>query len=152
MCELRDYQPGDEASVLQLLQQCLAEYRLQPNPATTDADLHDIERSYLHCGGAFRILDRDGAIAGTCGLFPTSRRSCELRKMYLLPELKGRGLGRRLMDDALRVARRLGFEEMTLETNSRLREALGSYREFGFVEFTPLHLADRCDLAMRRAL
>jgi len=72
--------------------------------------------------------------------------------MYLLPELKGQGLGKKMMDDAFAVAKDLGFVEMTLETNSCLKEALGLYRKNRFREFTPSHLSDRCDLAMRRAL
>ncbi len=72
--------------------------------------------------------------------------------MYLLPELKGRGLGKTMMDDAIAVAKSLGFVEMTLETNSCLKEALALYRKYGFMEFTPSHLSDRCDLAMRKAL
>jgi putative acetyltransferase len=130
----------------------LAEYGLSSNPEETDADLHDIHTSYLANGGAFRIVECDNKIAGSYGLYPTIRQSCELRKMYLLPEFKGRGLGKKMMDDALCKAKSLGFLEMTLETNSRLTEALGLYRKYGFKEFTPNHLSDRCDLAMRKTL
>lgn len=152
MCRFRDYLPGDEAEVFRIVKEVLAGYGLSTNPAATDADLHNIHDSYLAGGGAFRILECDGHIAGSYGLYPTTRHSCELRKMYLLPDFKGRGLGKKMMDDALRMAQALGFAEMTLETNSRLKEALGLYRKYGFTEFAPDHLSDRCDLAMRRTL
>lgn len=152
MCEIRDYSPGDEEDVFRIVKEVLAGYGLSTNPKETDADLRDIQASYLSEGGAFRILECDGQIAGSYGLFPTSLQTCELRKMYLLPKLKGRGLGKKMMEDALRIAKDLGFVEMTLETNSCLKEALGLYKKFGFMEFTPSHLSDRCDLAMKRVL
>ena len=55
-----------------------------------------------------------------------------------------------MMDDALCEAKTRGFVEMTLETNSCLREAIGLYRAYGFTTFTPDHQSDRCDIAMRR--
>ncbi len=152
MCRFRDYMPGDEEEVFRIMKEVLAGYGLSTNPAEIDADLQNIHASYLSGGGAFRILECDGRIAGSYGLYPTTRQSCELRKMYLLTEFKGQGNGKKMMDDALRFAKTLGFVEMTLETNSRLKEALGLYRKYGFTEFTPDHLSDRCDLAMRRAL
>jgi putative acetyltransferase len=152
MCEMRDYSPGDEEDVFRIVKEVLAGYGLSTNPKETDADLLDIQASYLSEGGAFRILECDGQIAGSYGLYPTTRQTCELRKMYLLPKLKGRGLGKKMMGDALRIAKDMGFVEMTLETNSCLKEALGLYKKYGFMEFTPSHLSDRCDLAMRRAL
>jgi len=152
MCQLRDYRPGDEADVFRIVKSVLAEYGLAANPEKTDADLKDIRQSYMAGGGAFRILEADGRPVGSYGLHAGTRASCELRKMYLLPGFRGQGLGRRLLEDALRTAKALGFSEVTLETNSRLKEAIGLYRAYGFTEFIPPHMSDRCDLAMKRTL
>ncbi len=152
MCRLRDYKPSDEESIFRIVKEVLLGYGLSTNPEVTDADLQDIQTSYLSGGGAFRILEADGRIVGSYGLYPTSRKSCELRKMYLMPELKGQGLGKMMIEDAFRVAKDLGFTEMTLETNSCLKEALGLYRKYGFKEFVPGHFSDRCNLAMIKTL
>lgn len=152
MQRLRDYIAGDETAVLQLVKEALAQYGLTVDPEKTDADLSDIQAAYLSGGGAFRILECDGEVAGSYGLCPITRHTCELRKMYLRPSLKGCGMGTRLLEDALRLAKELGFSEITLETNTRLKEALGLYRKHGFETFTPDHLSCRCDLAMRRSL
>ncbi len=152
MANLRDYQPGDEEAVFHIVKEVLGEYGLETNPEETDADLADIEASYLDPGGVFRILEFDGKTVGSYGLYAVSPKSCELRKMYLLGRCRGQGLGRMMMDDAFITARELGFTEMILETNSRLKEALAMYRKFGFEEFCPEHLSDRCDLALRKAL
>ena len=152
MCLLRDYRSGDEKDVFRIVKHVLAEYGLVTDPETTDADLKDIHQSYILNGGAFRILERDGWTIGSYGLYASSRQSCELRKMYLLSEFRGCGLGRKMMEDALRLAKSLEFSEMTLETNSRLQEAIGLYKAYGFTAFTACHLSDRCDSAMKKAL
>lgn len=152
MCQLRDYIPGDEKKVFKIVKNVLAEYGLSTNSKQTDADLNDIHSSYLFNGGVFRILQCDELIVGSYGLYPTTRHSCELRKMYILPQFKGRGLGKMMMEDALRLAKDRGFVEITLETNSSLKEALSLYKKYGFTEFNPIHLSDRCDLAMKRAI
>ena len=126
----------------------LGEYGLQPDPASTDADLDDIEGSYFARGGTFSVLeDEDGSVVGACGLCPVQGRTCELRKMYLRRTHRGRGLGKLLLEDALASARELGFTCVTLETASVLKEAIALYKRYGFVPCPSDHLAARCDQA-----
>jgi putative acetyltransferase len=72
--------------------------------------------------------------------------------MYLLAEYQGQGLGRSMMEDALKRAVELGYKEMILETNTLLDKAIRLYRKYGFEEYAPGHLSDRCDLAMKKKL
>ena len=131
----------------------LREYGLKPDPASTDADIEDIESSYFGRGGTFLVLEaEDGEIVGAYGLYPLDEHTCELRKMYLDKAYRGQGLGRFLLDDALSQARRLGFRRMTLETASVLKEAIALYKSYGFAEYTPEHLSSRCDQAYLREL
>lgn len=124
----------------------LAEYGLRPDPETTDADLSDIEASYLKTGGAFEVIeDASGNLLGTVGIYPLDAETCELRKMYFAPELRGRGLGLHVLERAVREARRLGFKKMTLETASVLDRAVRLYTRFGFKPFEAAHKSARCD-------
>lgn len=150
--ELRDSKRGDEVEVYRLVKNVLAKYGLSTNPAVTDKDLSDIQAEYADNGGAFRILEVDGKVIGSYGLYRVSDEVCELRKMYLLPEHHGKGHGRKMMDDALAQARSRGFNEIVLESNSILKKALKLYEEYGFESYEPGHLSDRCDVAMRRRL
>jgi putative acetyltransferase len=152
MIELRDYQKGDEPEVMNLLKTVLAGYGLKTNPALTDSDILNIEQSYLRNNGAFKVLTDDKKIIGSFGIFKISTNICELRKMYLYKSYHGQGLGRRMMIDAINVAKCLGYMEMVLETNSRLEEAKRLYEKFGFKEYQPDHLSDRCDYAMKLKL
>ncbi len=152
MCILRDYRKGDEGEVFPLVEYALRQYGLKVNPEETDADIQDIQASYIQSGGAFKVLEDNGGIVGSYGLYRIDEDSCELRKMYLRPEYKGKGLGKMMMDDAFLTATTLGFSRMVLETNRCLKEALNLYRKYGFVEYASGHLSDRCDCAMEKKL
>jgi putative acetyltransferase len=126
----------------------LAEHGLEPDPGATDSDLQDIELSYIACGGIFDVLiDENGQLIGSVGLFPVSRSVCELRKMYLAAPARRLGFGRWLLEHALSRARELGFARVVLETASVLRAAVALYERYGFRRYTPKHLAARCDTA-----
>jgi putative acetyltransferase len=149
---LRHSKRGDETDVYRLVTMVLAPYGLSTNLAGTDSDLTDIQGAYADRGGIFQILEADGEIIGSYGLYYISDTVCELRKMYLLPQYHGQGHGRSMMDDALVQARKLGFREMILETNSVLEKAQKLYEQYGFEPYEPGHLSDRCDMAMRLVL
>ena len=145
---LRPANNKDCGEITDLVYGILKEYGLKPDGEGTDGDLKDIEQAYFERGGAFYVLEEeDGSIIGAYGLYPVDERTCELRKMYLRSSHRGRGLGRLLLDDALANAARMGFERVTLETASVLKEAIALYKSYGFVEYSPEHLSSRCDQA-----
>ena len=148
----RNYEVGDEATAKSLLRDGLAGYGLTVDYQNTDTDILDIDKSYCQQGGTFRFLVMDDQLVGMYGLFSMGDAVCELRKMYLRPDCKGKGLGKAMMDDALVRARDAGYSEMVLETNSVLKEAVSMYRKYGFSEYQPPHLSERCDFAMRKNL
>jgi putative acetyltransferase len=149
--EVRPATDADAEAVRALVFAVLREHGLTPDPAATDADLYRLEPAYARAGGSFDVLvDARGVVVGTVGLFPLGAGRCELRKMYLAPELRGRGLGKRLLLHALERARQLGFRRVELETASVLRAAIRLYESFGFRPFAPDHRSagpDRADLA-----
>jgi putative acetyltransferase len=146
--KLRPANNKDREKITGLVYGVLREYGLKPDGACTDADLKDIEHSYFERGGTFCVLEEeDGSIIGAYGLYPVDKRTCELRKMYLRSSYRGKGLGKLLLEDALAKARQMGFERVTLETASVLKEAIALYESYGFVEYRPEHLSSRCDQA-----
>src|SRR5882762_2239370 len=123
----------DRERVTELVFGVLAEFDLQPDPEATDADLQDIEANYINRGGVFDVIEHgDGKLVGTFGLYPLDESTCELRKMYLLPSVRGRGLGKHILREAVERAKAMGFKEMVLETSSKLVAAIQLYRQFGF--------------------
>lgn len=120
--------------VIRLVSSVLEEFQLPFEPGSKDADLADIERMYIQAGGWFEVIeDQSGRLLGSYGLFPLNDITCELRKMYFLREIRGVGLGREILERAVRHARRLGFKKIVLETTSVLERAIHLYKTFGFV-------------------
>ncbi|HUP01462.1 MAG TPA: GNAT family N-acetyltransferase [Gemmatimonadota bacterium] len=139
---------GDERPVRELVFSILAEFDLAPDDAGTDIDLADLDVHYRRGGGEFWVLeDGRGRIVGTCGVWPNpgDPMRCELRKMYLVPEMRGRGMGRRLLDLALDHARNAGWTRIELETARAMTAAIALYRSAGFRELEEPPLASRCD-------
>lgn len=144
--EMRRATNADGDAVRELVFGVLAEFGLSGDRAGTDRDLDDIVGNYDERGGRFYVLvDADGSIAGCVGLYPLREEVVELRKMYLRPECRGQGAGRRLLEHALAVARELGFSRVELETNSKLVEAIRMYERYGFRPVEACHVAARCD-------
>lgn len=142
---IRPFRSGDEAEVRALVRDVLGEFV----PATgADAGLDDVERDYQGNGGEFWVVeDGHGRLVGACGVWitPSDPRVCELRKMVLHPDQRGRGLGSTLLQTALDHARRAGCTRMELETASSMTAAIGLYVAAGFVEQPDPPRAGRCD-------
>jgi len=139
----------DKEQIQQVVFGTLSEYGLKNDPNGTDADLNDIQANYIGCGGTFVVLeDENNKIVGTGGLFYLRHGVCELRKMYLLKETRGKGFGKQMMNYLLAKANELGFKRIELETASVLVEAISLYTRYGFRPITCAeHLASRCDQA-----
>ena len=151
---------SDAPALRELIFTILREYNLRPDPDNTDADLNDVESTYFKAGGRFDVMvDSSGEILGSVGLHRIDERTIELRKMYLRSTERGKGFGTRLLDHAMREARRMGYTRMTLETASQLKTAIGKdivkrpYITVGFTAFVVMvPLAATSTAAMIRRL
>lgn len=146
---IRDAIPGDEAAVRDVVFTVLHEYGLTPDPQGTDADLLDLNTAYVKPGGVFRVItDARGSVIGCGGFRPAGAGAVELRKMYLARDLRGRGLGRRLLEDLIATARAAGHRRMVLDTASVLREAIALYQKRGFRPYENPGRVRRCDQSL----
>lgn len=137
---------ADEPGIRRVLNTVRAEYDVEHHEEAKDADLADIEHNYLAVGGCFEVVtDAAGHIVGCAGLRRLTNRRAELCKMYIEKPARGRGLGRQLLEDMLAAARRSGFAEVWLETNSILFEAISLYTRYGFRPVASEELGSKCD-------
>lgn len=84
--------------------------------------------------GVFLVLrEDDGRAVGCGGVARFDETRGELKRMYVVPEARGRGLGRRLLEELESHARLLGFTSVVLETGDRQPAALALYHSAGFV-------------------
>jgi putative acetyltransferase len=125
-----------------------SEYGVHSETGVNDADLDDLLRNYFQGGGCFEVVeDAAGQIVGCAGLHPLNPCRAELCKMYIQKCARGQGFGRRMLDDLLEAARKGGFQEVWLKTNSVLAEAISLYAKYGFQPVDAEHLSPRCDAA-----
>ena len=121
----RDATRADHGAIRAIVGSVLREYGLQADPEETDADLADVQASYIDRGGVFRVLlDESGSIVGCGGLYPLGDGEAEIRKMYFLPSARRKGYGRRLLGELIAAARTRGYRRVVLDTASVLKEAL----------------------------
>lgn len=136
MYHIRPIQPADDPSIAAIIRANLEAYHLDiPGTAYFDPELDHLSRYYAADPDrrAYFILE-DGAVLGGVGVaeFSGLDACVELQKLYLTDSLKGRGLGRRLLEAAEDAARTLGYRRLYLETHSALVPALRLYEAAGF--------------------
>lgn len=81
------------------------------------------------------VAEKNGKIVGGGGIFPSPGLpddTCELVKMYLLPEVRGIGLGRTLIQKSIAFAKEAGYGNIYIETMPELQQAMKTYEKFGF--------------------
>ena len=89
---------------------------------------------YTRPDGRILVAVEGGEAVGVVGLRRFSGKICELKRMYVRPEFRGRGIGRLLAMRAIKEAREIGYSRMRLDTLSRLSEAVSLYESLGFKE------------------
>jgi len=97
----RDYIQGDEPTVVRVVAEVLRTFDLHANRGPLDDDLQDIDKNYIIPGGMFKVLEDNNTVVGTFGIYVISAHTCELRKMFLLPEYQRRGFGKIMLENAI---------------------------------------------------
>ncbi len=104
-----------------------------------DAELEALPGAYGPPQGAMLLARTGGRPVGTVGLRPHAVDVCEMKRLYVCPDQRGKGAGRALALAILAEARRLGYRRMVLDTLETLTPAIALYRSLGFAETEPYH-------------
>ncbi|MFT3933843.1 MAG: GNAT family N-acetyltransferase [Chitinophagaceae bacterium] len=133
---VRPIQPSDNAALAIIIRNALKEFGANKAGTvyydpTTDA-LYDL---FQTPGSFYLVAEEDGQLLGGAGIFPSAglpQGICELVKMYLSKDARGKGMGRQLIAACLEKAAALGYNKVYLETMPELRKAVSVYEKFGF--------------------
>lgn len=136
MLVIRNIQPQDNAALAKIVRDTLAEFGANhPNTVYYDPTTDALYELFQQKRARYFVAELDGKIAGGGGIYPTdglSEDTCELVKMYLLPQARGMGLGKTLIEKCIEAAKENGFRKIYLETMPELKQALKVYEKFGF--------------------
>lgn len=105
-------------------------------------EFHDIDDHIgIYSGqlGLFLVAQEDGRIVGTGAVKPSEGESAELKRIWLLQEYHGQGIGYRLVTQLFEFARLAGYKRMVLQTDVHMERAVSFYRRLGFKEIPPYY-------------
>lgn len=134
---IRTIRQDDNKAIAKIIRDTLAEFGAN-HPGTVYYDettdhLYEVFSSTP--ASIYFIAEKDGEMIGGAGIYPTDglpAATCELVKMYLKPEARGIGLGRKLIEKCLITAKEYGYKQVYLESMPELQKALSVYEKFGF--------------------
>jgi putative acetyltransferase len=133
---IRQIQPADNEQIAAVVRSVLIDFNVpKEGTAYADPQLDYMFETYNLPNSAYFIIKSEGRIVGGAGIAPLENgeaNTCELQKMYFLPEARGRGLGAKIMDICLKKAIKYDFEKCYLETMSYMEAAQKLYQNTGF--------------------
>jgi len=134
---IRNIKQEDNPEVAALIRTVLTEFGAnRPGFAWQDPELDNMSRAYDTPHSVYKVIVVDGRIIGGAGIgvfdCSTHQQCCELQKMYLYPEFRGKGWGKSLIEALLAEAGSMGYQHCYLESLSTMTSALKLYQEQGF--------------------
>ena len=133
---IRKIEQKDNAEVASLIRNVLIEHNVpKVGTAYADAALDCMYETYSAANAQYFVVEKDGKLIGGAGIAQLESGpsdTCELQKMYFLPEARGTGMGSAMMEQCLAFAKEAGFAQCYLETMPYMEAAQKLYRKSGF--------------------
>ena len=105
-----------------------------------DQEVNGLPGNYAPPSGRLLLAKQGGQVAGCIALRSLGDGACEMKRLYVRPEFRGQGLGKKLVTTLLDAARAIGYQRMLLDTlPGKMDEAIALYRSFGFREIAPYY-------------
>lgn len=104
-----------------------------------EEELASLPSKYVRPTGALLIALEGEKAIGCVALRKLGESVCEMKRLYVKPEARRTGLGRRLAQEIILVARELGYTLMRLDTLNRLTQAMHLYETLGFRKTKPYY-------------
>jgi len=105
-----------------------------------DRELANLPGDYAPPDGRLLLAIEEDLLAGCIAMRKLEPGVCEMKRLFLRPAYRGRGLGRVLVESIIDEARKLGYTHMRLDTlPGRMDQAISLYRSIGFVEIAPYY-------------
>ena len=133
---IRFIQEKDDEALGRLIKSVLTEFKAnKPGTAYYDESTDHLSAIFETPKSAYWVVEEHAQIIGGGGIFPTAglpSGTCELVKLYLYPEARGKGLGKALIDNCFEKALTFGYKNIYLESMPELNQAVSMYEKMGF--------------------
>ncbi len=157
--KIRNISCEDDLPIASIIRSSLKEFKAnKPGTVYYDETTDHLYRVFAKPRSTYFVVTINGKISGGAGIYPTDGLPtdiCELVKMYLSAEARGKGIGKLLMNACIDEAKKHGFKKIYLETMPELILAIRMYERFGFT-FIPSALGNSghvgCDVFMLKEI
>ncbi len=133
---IRPIRPADDSAMAAIIREVMTSFgACGPGYSINDPEVDAMSAYYPEPRAAFFVVEQAGRVLGGGGIAPLTGADediCELRKMYFLPALRGRGIGARLLRHCLDAARERDYRRCYLETLTGMDAAQRLYEKMGF--------------------
>ncbi len=133
---IRTIEQADNTALAKVIRDTLKEFNAnKPGTVYFDERTDHLFEEFRVDHSIYFVVEQNGAILGGAGIYPTANLpsgTCELVKFYLLPEVRGKGIGKLLMQKCIAEAENMGYKKIYLETMPELTIAIPMYEKFGF--------------------
>src|SRR5207237_8044111 len=103
-----------------------------------DQELAALPGDYAPPDGRLLLATSSGQPAGCVALHKLESDICEMKRLYVRPRYRGKGLGRQLADKIITEARQLGYKKLRLDTvEPIMKTTVAMYRQLGFRDIPP---------------
>ncbi len=142
---IRNIRQEDNAILAAIIRNTLAEFNAnKPGTVYYDDTTDRLSEVFTVIGSTYFVAELSGQIMGGAGVYPTANLpegTCELVKLYLSSNARGKGIGKLLMEKCIAAAKELGYKKIYLESMPELTIAIPMYEKAGF---THLSAAQGC--------
>lgn len=140
MTKIRRFSEGDSESVQSLINRIMSsEYGDAVKAYPTD-DIEQVSKFYGALGEAFFVAVDGAQVVGTVAIKKEDDRQALLRRLFVAPECRGKRLGEKLLDEALKFCKDVGYDEVVFKTTSKMQGAIKVCQKRGFTQRARLNL------------
>ena len=133
---IRTISADDNKALATIIRDTLVEFNAnKPGTVYFDETTDHLFEVFKADKSFYFVAEQLGEIMGGGGIYPTANLpagTCELVKLYLSKNARGKGIGKLLLEKCIAAAKEMGFAKMYLETMPELNIAIPMYEKFGF--------------------